>query len=171
MISIVFSTPISKWNLLSFFIRLLLGTPYSHVSLRIDNKWLGRVIYFESRGLVTHFTSEKDFLAKESIINRFDIYCTEQNTKEFLDFCFDNLNVGYAIFDLITIPIIMLLNKCGIKINSIITYGKTKEICSKVVALALNSVAGCVIKSNTDDCTPYDVYNFLSQWPPAIKVI
>ena len=171
MISICFTRPKSKWAVLSYLIRWVCNSEYSHVSLKYDSTWLDRSVYFEARGLNTHFTSAKDFESQESVLHEYEIVCSAEFEKKALQFCFDNTNVGYAVIDLFVLPIVILAKRLGFKkFKNFVAYGASKEICSKLIAFLIAVVFLEDVTDDLETVTPPDVLNFCEAWKLAKRL-
>lgn len=166
-----FSRPRSWYNILSYLIRIVERTDYSHVYIRYEDQWLVRRFYYEAHGLNVHFTTESQWIDLAPIVTDvFFIEATKEQEKRVLQFCFDNVGKNYYFLTLIGIAIVLFLKMFWIKIKNPIRAGKSGEICSKIVAQMLEEVFGVRVCDDLEAVKPVDVYKALEGMSIARRV-
>ena len=102
MVYIEFTRP-RKFKLFSCVIRLVQGTPYSHVRLRWENS-VGTMVVYEAGGSSVHFMGP---MAQEAnpveVIKAFKISISRQRYRELVKLCMENAGIEYGIKQIIGI--------------------------------------------------------------------
>jgi len=156
-VSIGFSRP-SKWKLLSWIIRKVQGTDYSHVYLRFHSDSLDRDLIYQASGLQVNFVGKTLFEKDHIAVKEFDLQISDEAHKKALQFAVDTAGMPYSIKQLFGILVYSLTGK------RVLQDGRSAYVCSELVAQMLSEDLGITITKDLDIVTPKDVYNILETY-------
>lgn len=153
---IEFTRP-KKGSVLSYIIRAMQGTPYSHVRLRWINS-MGINIVYEASGAGVRFMGP---LAQEQrsilITHRFSFNLNQQQYKDLIAICMTYAGISYGVTQLLGIGLANILN---LRSNPL-SRGADRLVCSELVATVLRDVLGILPKVNLDVVGPKEVFDVL----------
>lgn len=151
-----FSKPKNKlFPVFSWAIRLYEKTPFSHVYIRWETKW-GTWLCYHAANLNIHFLGESSFAREIEIVDEFEGEITEEQFDLLMQFCTKYVGEGYALKEVITIP----LHDLGFKVG---TDGSSKQYCAELVARAFGKMGYKELTPNLDRVKLIHVYNFVKQ--------
>lgn len=153
-IVIGFSTP-NKWKLLSWLIKILLRTSYSHVYLKFHSESLDRDIVYQASGLAVNFIGNHRFLDHHKVIREFKLNISPECHLSTLQFAVDKAGSPYSLRQLLGILIYML---CGIKPKG---EDQNTYVCSELIGQIMQEKFNICVNKDLDLITPKDVYHIL----------
>lgn len=156
VLKIQFTRPAKGIKILSWLIRLILGTKYSHVLARW-NAAGGKVdLVWEAAGSSIRFLGPIAHEGKYNVVETYEVPLTRVEYKRLIEYTHNYAHVNYGKTQLIGMLIARLfrLNK------NIISQGKSEQVCSEAVAGLLKHVKGWTSEYN------FDVYgpDALERW-------
>lgn len=152
-----FSKPKGKFlPIFSWLIRKFENLEFSHVYLKITTSY-GDLVY-QASGNKVNFTNYKIFCENNTIVDSFEFAITEQQRRDLLKFCIDNVGVNYSTSQIMIIALNHFLKKLGYRIK----YKNDVKgmICSEVAARILNLMSESKFE-NLDTIGVADVYYYL----------
>ena len=165
-VEILFSRP-KKWSLASQIVKWALGTPFSHVCLKIESSFYEREMVYEASAGSVHAEKFENWEKKNEIWDRFAIVVPAERKKEIIQFSIDYLRYKYGFWSLIAI---WLEDKFGLKVP-FGADGNQKFICSEFTFLCLRDeltkmaeATGQPLDEIPDYIDPLEVYKVLSSY-------
>lgn len=153
-----FSKP-RKFSLVSWLIRKLEKTSFSHVYIKIYDSRINRWIVYEAAGLLVHCSPQDTFYKKNKHLAESLIPCSPDQEIEILTAVTDCLAKPYGIKQLFGLSLVRICRLFGIKIRNPLADGCRTYVCSEFCGLILSKL-GYDIK-NLDDITPRDIYEMI----------
>ncbi len=158
-IKVDFTTRLSKWNLIAFLIRKILGTKFSHVIVTIQIPRSETSLAYEAGAFGVSALSETEISKRDKILHRKEFEVTEEEAAKMHEFCVSNLHKKYGFLTIIG----LYLALCFGILNRIGKDGNKTFICSEFVAKVLKIVKSIakVLKIqnvNVDKMTPLELY-------------
>lgn len=150
LIYIGFSKARGTFPILSWLIRLIEQTPYSHVYLRIPSTWLQTDTYFQASGLMVNFMGPDVFAKNAQVVEEFPIWITPETKKKIWQFAIRNAGKPYSIKQLPGIGIIKLGRLFGQNWNNPFKDGRASYICVELIAELLIEYLGASITKDLD---------------------
>lgn len=157
-IIIGFSTP-RDFSTLSWIIKKVERTEFSHVYVKIFSKSLDRYLVYQASGLAVNFCGQDTFYAHNKDIAEFAIPVTPEQKIEILKKCVDLAGKPYGMKDLIGIGLVRLAGLVRWKIRNPFADGSKTYICSEIAATILLMLGFHF--QELDSTTPTDVYEKL----------
>jgi uncharacterized protein YycO len=156
-VSIGFSRPV-KFKILSWLIRKVQRTEYSHAYIKFHSDSLDRDLIYQASGLQVNFVGKTLFEEDHVIVKEFDLQISDEAHKKALQFAVDRAGMPYSIKQLFGI---LIYNLTG---NQVLKDGRSGYVCSELVAQMLSEDLGITITKDLDIVTPKDVYNILETY-------
>lgn len=132
-IIIGFSSP-KHTNPVSWLIRKINHTPYSHTYVKIYSASLDRFLIYQARGSQVNFVGNKRFESYAQVIQEFELEVSGENKTKILQFCVDNAGEGYGVKQLFGMLYVSFFKAFKVKKQNPFTDGM---ICTEVVVLLL----------------------------------
>lgn len=165
-----FSKPKMKFPILSWMIRLLENTKYSHVYIKWESDWLQRDIVYEASGMMVHFKEGTAFEEHAETVHLFDVECGLESKKKIIQKCMDYSGNPYGLKQLFGILIVKILRIFGKDIENPFADGNKTWVCSEIVSELLEELE-ITFPVNQDNITPKDIFNGLSKIERVKKLI
>jgi hypothetical protein len=165
-IEIGFTKPKKKFPIISWLIRLVQSTPFSHVYLSWYSQYLDRKIIYQASGTQVHFVSEKIFNKTQENVAVFKLKIEDDEYKKLVQFAIDEAGAAYGIKQLIGIGYVEIARYLGFNKKNPFADGKNSYVCSELVVRALCGIPSvCAMIDakliDKDKVTPKDVYHFM----------
>ncbi len=158
VIYIEFTRPKGKaLPLLSYIIRAVENTKYSHVRLRWTNS-MGVEIVYEASGTNVKFLgplAQED--VKVNVIHSYPIELDKKQYKELVKLCLENAGISYGYEQLIGIALVKLFN---LKRNPF-ARGRKSQVCSEIVGRFLQEIVNVGHELDLDIAGPKDIQYIL----------
>ena len=127
-----FSTPKCQ-NPISWAIRKLEGTEYSHVYMRTYSHSLDRWLVYHASHSSVHFSSWIEIQKENKIIREYKILVTDEQKRQILTSCIDMLDIHYGRLQLVG----MMLSRLAkiwfnLNIKNPFADGSKTEVCSEL---------------------------------------
>jgi len=157
-ISIEFTTPRGKiLPIFSWLIRVVQGTPYSHVLLRWTNS-TGVDIVYEASGQMLKFLGPEATKNRYTIHKRYKTELTREQYKELIKLCMTNAGLDYGVKQILGICLVYLFK---LKKNPF-ADGRKSQVCSEIVGRFLEQVLGWQLDLDLDIAGPKQIDDYLS---------
>lgn len=153
-----FSSP-RKFHVLSWIIKNVEHTDFSHVYIKIFSRSLDRYLVYQASGLAVNFCGQDTFYAHNRDIAEFAIPVTPEQKVEVLKKCVDLAGKPYGMKSLIGIGLVRLAGLVGWKIRNPFADGSKTYVCSECAATLL-VILGFKF-DELDSTTPKDIYEKL----------
>lgn len=157
-----FSKP-KKFKLISWCIRQVEKTPFSHVYLKFHSDNLDRDIIYQASGMQVNFTGSTMFLDHHKVVMEFQLETSEQENLEILKTCVDKAGIPYGIKQLLGLGLVRVLAFFGKKIKNPFSDKDTTYICSELVGFILIKYFNFRIE-DLDSTSPKDIYLLLQKY-------
>lgn len=151
-----FSKPKRWFTPLSWIIRLVECTSYSHVFLRWENSQQVDIVY-EASGARVRFINGEIFDELAETKYQFEYEMNREQYRKLIRFCMENVGTEYGVMQIIGIALVRI----GIWKKNHWGEGKSAQVCSETVAYAIREVLGKEIGFDVDTAGPRKIYNFL----------
>ena len=160
-VSIEFTRPSSWFKPLSWAIRLIEGTPYSHVRLRFK-KQNGIEMVYEASGTSVKFIGELSLQElKIDILHSYSIGLTNEQFSKMIDICVIHANLDYGKLQLLGILLVRIF---GLKKNPL-SRGRKSQVCSEIVGKFLQEILDIGHDLNLDIAGPKAIQDVLERHP------
>lgn len=156
-IAIGFSRP-KKFMILSWLIRKIQRTEYSHVYIKFQSDKYKRNLVYQASGLQVNFVGEEVFKDHCEIVKECSIQVSDEIYTKMMTFAIDRAGYPYSIEQLFNIVIYMITGKART-----FSDGRSGYVCSELVGEMLRTILGVLIKKDLDIVTPKDIYNALTE--------
>jgi hypothetical protein len=123
-----------KFNLVSWLVRKVEGTEFSHVYVRFPSERLARNILYEASGTSVHFKAQWIFDRDNEVVEEYETLISEDTHVSVMRFCLDNAEVPYGLKSLFGFGIVKIASIFGIKIPNPFRDGRKTYVCSELVA-------------------------------------
>jgi len=134
-VTIGFSKARSKLSILSWIIRKVEGTEFSHVYMKLKN---GKIddLYYHASGSRVNFMGSRIFNHKNITIEEVELDVSNKKYYSMLNFAIDKVGEPYSISQLFGILIVRLFALFNKNINN--PFGKRGYVCTELVGEILN---------------------------------
>lgn len=138
MESVVMGFSTTSASPISWAIKKVEGTEFSHVYIRVYSKSVDRWLVYHASRSDLHFTNWPTFQKENEILEEYELICSEEQKSEVLKFCIDRMGVPYGRLQLIGMGIVRLA-KLWLKkeINNPFTDGAKTQVCSEFAGRVL----------------------------------
>lgn len=106
-ITVVLTKRKNNFNLLSWIIRFIEHTEFSHIGFVITNS-TGRKFIYEASGFTVKFNNYNLFNDVNLYIKQYELELSSEQQQKFIDICLDNLGRPYSIKGLIGLLFVRL---------------------------------------------------------------
>jgi hypothetical protein len=139
-----------RFPILSWLIRLIEWTPYSHVRLTWINTTGRKVVYEASGASVKFIGTLSQEKKKVKILDSYEIDITREEYRKLIDLCMKYADISYGLLQLLGIGLSYLpwFDK------NIFSDGRRSQVCSELVGEILESVKNIDIKEDLDIAGP-----------------
>lgn len=158
-----FSRPRKGFQPFSWLIRLVDGTPYSHVYICFHSDAYDRDLVYQASSLQVNFEGWLHFNSTDLTVKQFALPISDETKKRIIQFAIDKAGTPYGIKEIVGIGLVKLASVFGEKIKNPFRSGDSTYICSELVSEILEEYLGADITKDLDSMTPKDVYNYLVQ--------
>lgn len=160
MLQVGFSKPKRRCPVLSWAIRLVEKTDYSHVFIRWKSDWLEREIVYEAAGAMVSFKEGKRFNKKSEIVHLYEIECSDASRKRVIQFAMDNSGAPYGVKQLLGLGWVRLMRAFNKDVRNPFSDGKATWVCSELVSEVLREL-DYNIPIQSDNISPKDIFDIL----------
>jgi len=153
-----------EYNLLSWAIRTVENTPYSHVYIKVHSDSLDRDIIYQASGLAVNFVGTKIFEEKAIIIKEFELDVSDETYLTVIRFAIDQAGKPYGLLDLLGFLYMKAGRAMGFNTHNPIRDGEQSYVCSELVATIIAEFIDKNVekKEPLEDITPRGLYEYLS---------
>lgn len=158
MITIGFTKPKNRTPIigyaLSFLIRLVERTEFSHVYISWYSEGIDRNLYYEASGSSVKFVNQEYMDLYTEIVAKFEIPTTLKHV--IIQKCVDNVNKKYGIMELIGLGLVKLVKIFGKDVKNPFSNQNT-YFCSELIADLIKEL-GITFNKDLNLVTPKDIY-------------
>lgn len=166
LIYIEFTRP-KKFNPLSWIIRAIDCTSYSHVRLRWTNGMNIEVVY-EASGTTVKFlgpTAQKQIPV--DITHSYKVFIAQSEYRKLVKLCLENSGINYGFKQLVGIGLVKLFR---LKKNPF-SDGRKSQVCSEIVGRFLQEIVGVGEQLRLDTASPKDIQLLLDSKPSVFRKV
>lgn len=156
-VAIGFSRP-NKFKILSWLIRKVEKTEYSHVYIKFTSDKYKRNLIYQASGLQVNFVGETVFKDHCEIVKECIIQVSDETYTKMMTFAIDKAGYPYSLKQLFNIAIYMCTGKARI-LNS----GRESYVCSELAGEMLKTILNVPISEDLDIVTPKDIDQALEE--------
>lgn len=156
-VAIGFSKP-KKFMILSWLIRKLQRTEYSHVYIKFTSDKYKRNLIYQASGLQVNFVGEQVFKDHCEIVKECTLQIQDETYTKMMTFAIDKAGYPYSIKQLFNIVIYMVTGK-----TNILGSGRKAYVCSELAGEMLKTILNVAINKDLDIITPKDIDKALEQ--------
>lgn len=160
-IFIGFSRPKAKFVPYSWIIRLLQGTKYSHVYIRIPSISLQRDLIYQASGSKVNFIGLKKFDEEEVIVKEYSLQIYSDTKIKILQYAIDNSGAPYGMKSAAGVAWIIINSWFGRKITNPFKDGQNTFFCDELAGYIIEE-AGINMPFNPENVGPKQIDEFLS---------
>ena len=121
--------------LVSWIIRLIENTEFSHVVIRID-AGVNREFVYHSHFNGVNFLSKKLYNKKYKTTSKYEFFITKEQRKKLITYFLDNAGESYPMKELVGVLFVRIAGRFGFKINN--PLGSNGMYCSELAVKVLN---------------------------------
>lgn len=162
-IYIGFSKARGRFPILSWLIRAIEGTKYSHTYLRIPSAWLQRNFYFQASSVMVNFMGAKYFDEHAEVVEEFPIRVSPETKKKIWQYCIDNAGKPYSVKQLPGIGIVLLGKALGKDWKNPFSDGRSMVVCVEAIADLMEETLGTDIKEDLDSIGLKELHPYVVQ--------
>jgi hypothetical protein len=156
-----FSKARSKFAFLSYLIRLVEGTNFSHVFITWKSNWLDLQVVYQASGTQVNFIDSERFNKKALITDSFELSISDDVFKSIIQECMKRAGVGYSLPQLFWLLCYKTCTVLHLPVKWIPKDGRKLYVCSELVAELLEKELKISFNKELDFVTPKDIYNIL----------
>jgi len=164
-LNIGFSKSRAKFPIMSWLIRLVESTEYSHVFVRWYSTGADADIVYEASGAQVHFKAGAIFDSKAETVEMYETEIDRETYKKLLHYCMTNAGVDYGMKQILGMGLVKLL---GLKKNPL-SDGRKSQVCSELAGNLLESID--VADLDLEVAGPKELNEFIRKSPAFRKVI
>ena len=153
---------------LSWIIRLVEGTPYSHCYIKWWSTSFDRWIVYQASGLAVNFVGNTRFAEHSLIIKEFQLPVSEKEFENLLGWAIDMSGTSYGFLHLVGIGVVKFASLFGKKIAN--PFSGEQQVCAKLIGLALRDVLKQGIDIDLASAGVKDVYSIVESLPQSIPI-
>jgi len=146
-----------KGSILSWLIKLCLGTKYSHVYVKFYSESLDINIIYQASGLAVNMIGEPLFLKKNKVIAEKEFEIDEETYSKTIRFAITKCGEPYSIMQLFGMAYIQFASLFGFKVRNPFPNGRADYVCSELVAELLKKFKETNFE-DLDSLDPKDIY-------------
>lgn len=163
-IRIGFSKPKGKWfPLMSWVIRLIEQTPYSHVYVEWEARKYKTHIVYQASGTKVNFMNQKIFREQNTVTHEFDFEISETKKNELVGWALRNVGTDYGMLQIVGIGYVKFMHLFGKHVRNPFGKGRTSQVCSELVGVVLKDFLGEDIQQDLDVIGPRGIFNFIKE--------
>lgn len=159
-IEIVFTKSRKKFPILSWLIRLIWNTEYSHTAIVFHSNKYNTDLVYQASATGLNFMAKHLFDKEHEIVYQESIEIDEKTHDLIIKNCINRSGYKYGTLQSIGVGLVYLFGKYNIKIKNPFSDGQTKWICSEWVAETLSLIYDDY-KPDLETVSPKDVYDYL----------
>jgi hypothetical protein len=160
-----------KFPIVSWAIRLIERTPYSHVYIRWYSDSLERDIVYQASGTMVNFVGMNVFSEHAEPVHEFEIECSKETIKKTKQFAIDKAGYPYGVKQIVGILFVKIASLFGKKIKNPFADGGRTYVCSELVAEILKEKFGIKIEEDLDAAGPKYVCSAMTEASKTIPSI
>jgi hypothetical protein len=140
-------------------------TPYSHVYLKYEDKYLGQTMYYQASHTLVNSMSESVFLSQETVVQEFTFNISEATFVKTLQFAANQSGKPYGTLEICGLALVEVASAVGIKIQNPFKDAGSTWICDQLQAAMLAQCENVQLPMPLNDMTPKDVFKLVSSLP------
>ena len=156
-IAIGFSRP-KKFMILSWFIRKIQHTDYSHVYIKFTSDKYKRNLIYQASGLQVNFVGEQVFADHCEVVKECQLQVSDEIYHKMMTFAIDKAGYPYSLKQLFNIVIYTWTGKAHV-----LGSGRSAYVCSELAGEMLKTILNVSISEDLDIITPKDVDDALHE--------
>lgn len=141
-----------KWKPLSWAIKLVEKTPYSHTYLRFSSSNLDRDFIYQASDDSLNFMNMQTFSHKNIIIEEFVIPVTAEEKRAIMQYCIDKNGVPYGMLQIVGMGIVRLTKLWfGRSIHNPFRGDDKTQVCLELVGRALGKLGAPMTEQDLNE--------------------
>jgi len=160
-IRIGFSRPRSKWALISWAIRLIERTPYSHVYVEWEILDYRVHTVYQASGSKVNFMNHNIFREHHETLYLFDFEISEKKKHELVKWALMNVGTRYGMMQIVGIAYVKFMHMFGKRVRNPFGFGRTSQVCSELAGIVLKDFLGHEIQTDLDVVGPRGIFDFI----------
>ena len=161
-VTVGFSKP-KSFSPYSWMIMKILGTPFSHVYLKIHSDLYSRDMIYQASSLMVNFMSPTIMSSKHQTVAEFPLQISDATMVKVMQYAIDNAGVPYGIMQALGMGYVQICSWFGRKVSNPWTNDGKTFVCSELVGDILIEVMGDNAKGvNMNDLDPKVIYDYLA---------
>lgn len=145
-----FSRP-KNFNPISWIIRAVGGTSYSHTYIRIYSASIDRFLVYHASKKDIHFSNWNTFQRHNEIIEEYPFPVTQEQKREILQFCVDNIETPYGRLQLMGMGLVRIVKLWFDRtISNPLKDGTKSSICNELVGRILQKLGSDIKDSDLE---------------------
>lgn len=162
-ISIGFSKPVNRFfPIVSYLIRLIEGTEYSHVYLKWYSEKYKTFLVYQASSSFVNFMGTKNFFHHNREIKEYRLQVTDDEFDEFMRWAIVNSGTGYGVMQLVGLAYVKIMKKVGLKVSNPFRNGTKRQVCVELVGYFLKNILGTRISDDLDSMGLREIESFVA---------
>jgi hypothetical protein len=169
-LTVGFSRPKPGFKPLSWLIRAVERTPYSHVYISWFSESIGVRGYYQASGTGINFIGAKLFESQIVRVEEYILPISDQCKKNLIKFCMENSGVSYGKIQIVGIGIAKVAKAFGKGMKNPFGDGSKTQVCSELVGFILRDILEVNIPDDLDSAGPRRINEIVRGLPNARKL-
>lgn len=136
-LTIGFSKARSKWAVISWLIRKVEGSAYSHVYVKFHSDSLERDLVYQASKTMVNFMGTEVFNEEAETVETYTLDLSDEAYKHILQYAIDNAGKPYGVKALLGMGLVKLMGLFGKKIKNPFKDGSSAYVCLELVGVIL----------------------------------
>jgi hypothetical protein len=160
-----------KFKVLSWIIRFVEHSKFSHAYAMTYSESLERWIVYQASGMAVNFEGSKRFYEHNEPVVEYVFEVPDEIRDQFLRNAIDIIGTPYGIKQLIGICWIRLGKLFGSKLRNPFRDGAATYVCSELIGSTVEDILGISIKEDLDSLGPKELEEILASSNKGEKII
>jgi hypothetical protein len=148
-------------SILSWLIKKIERTPFSHVYVRLPSPYLERDLYFQASSVMVNIMGKPGFDRHSITLEEFEIEISEETKRKVWQFAIDNSGKPYGILQLVGIGMVRLGQAFNKKWKNPFHDNQDSFICAEFVYDVLKEIIGADLTADPDSVGLKEIYEYI----------
>ncbi len=160
-----------NFNLISWAIRSVEKTPYSHVYIRFKADSLGRWLIYQASHDQLNFMPMDDFKSINSVVEEYAVAVSDVQKRDVVRYCVDTVSRPYGRLNLIGVGVSRLAKDWfGLDLKNPFRDGGKTQICAELAGRILNILGAGISDQDLELAGPKYINSIVSAFPQTTKL-
>ena len=165
-----FSKARSPYSILSKAIRLVEGTKFSHIYIRLPSLDIAEEVIYQASGLKVNMECYKAFDHHAIIVEEYELEISDEALRKTWKFALQNAGISYGSKELVGFIWVKLCALFGKKVDNPFRDGRATYVCSELVAYILEDCLD-IETGDPENMTPKEMNKIMKFIPGAVRTV